>query len=123
MKQRIIFICLIAFVTLSFITPPSQLVGRWQQTINGVKALFVFRSDDTFEVFINGKAFTNGKYFVRHDTLSMADVSCNTAYYGTYKLSFYAPDSLRFTTIADTCQGRKGDMHNLTVGRVIKAKP
>ncbi|MBC3785651.1 hypothetical protein [Spirosoma utsteinense] len=129
MKQRIPFsICLIALATLSFIAPPNPLVGRWQHLYKGATALFVFRADSTFDVFINGKAFTHGTYFVRKDTMGMADVSCNLAYYGTYKMGFYAPDSVRFNTIADTCKGRNGDLHNFSVGRVSpdrasKAKP
>lgn len=112
-----------ALTALSLTIPPNPLVGRWQQLYKGATALLVFRADSTFDVFINGKAFTHGTYFVRQDTMGMADVSCNKAYYGTYKLGFYAPDSVRFVTIQDTCKGRNGDLHNFTVGRVSKAKP
>ncbi|SFE07099.1 hypothetical protein [Spirosoma endophyticum] len=127
-KAFIIPLVGIALTALSLISPPNPLVGRWQQLYKGATALFVFRADSTFDVFINGKAFTHGNYFVRKDTLGMADVSCNLTYYGTYKLSFYAPDSVRFVTIRDTCKGRNGDLHNFTVGRrsadaVKAAKP
>lgn len=113
----------IAFTALSLTIPPNPLVGRWQQLYKGATALLIFRADSTFDVFINGKAFTHGTYFVRQDTMGMTDVSCNRAYYGTYKLGFYAPDSVRFVTIRDTCKGRNSDLHNFTIGRVSKAKP
>ncbi len=116
-KSFVLLIVGIALTAVSFISPPNPLVGRWQQLYKGATALFVFRADSTFDVFINGKAFTHGKYFVRQDTMAMADVSCNGAYYSTYKLGFYAPDSVRFVTIQDTCKGRNGDLHNFTVGR------
>lgn len=124
MKKALVFsLGVIAVTAVSFINPPNTLVGRWQQTYKGAIALLVFRTDDTFDAFVNGKLFTSGKYTVRQDTLFMADNSCNIAYYGTYKLGFYAPDSVRFTTIADTCKGRNGDLHNFTVGRVKVVKP
>ncbi|AUD02086.1 hypothetical protein [Spirosoma pollinicola] len=116
-KAFLTSIAALALISVSFISPPNPLVGRWQQLYKGATALFIFRADSTFDVFINGKAFTHGKYFVRKDTMGMADVSCNGAYYGTYKLGFYAPDSVRFVTIRDTCKGRNGDLHNFTVGR------
>lgn len=114
-KQSIIFLAALALATLSFIAPPDTLVGRWQQRFRGANALLVFRADDTFDVFINGKALTHGKYSVRQDTMAMADPRCNAAYYGTYKLGFITPDSVRFTAIQDTCKARNGSFHNFTV--------
>lgn len=122
-KALILTLSLIAVTAVSFINPPNPLMGRWQQKYKGAIALLVFRADDTFDAFVNGKLFTTGKYTVRQDTMFMADNSCNMAYYGIYKLGFYAPDSVRFSTIADTCKGRNGDLHNFTVGRLKAAKP
>ncbi len=117
-KLLILSSVIIALAALSFITPPDTLVGRWQKTYRGVTALAAFRTNNTFDVFMNGKLFTSGKYTVRQDTLALADAGCNAAYYGTYKLGFFAGDSVRFVTIQDTCEGRKNTMHNATMGRV-----
>lgn len=124
MKKAFLFpIILLAIAAISFITPPDSIVGRWQQKVKGATAILAFRADNTFDIFINGKVFTSGKYVVRQDTFALADPGCNQAYYGTYKLGFFTPDSVRFTTIADTCKGRNNDMHNFTAGRVKVVKP
>ncbi|GAB3642557.1 hypothetical protein [Spirosoma arcticum] len=114
---------LLALVALSFTNPPNLLVGRWQQMFKGATALLVFRADNTYDIFVNGKTFVSGQYTVRQDTFALSDPACNAAYYGTYKLSFYAPDSVRFTTLADTCRPRNGAFHNFTAGRLKAAKP
>lgn len=116
-KVRILLLSLITLTALSFVTPPNTLVGRWQQTVKGATALLVFRANNTFDIFINNKVFTSGKYTVRQDTFALADPACHMDYYGTYKLDFFAPDSVRFTAIADTCNGRRSDMHQFTAGR------
>ncbi|GAB3320011.1 hypothetical protein GCM10027299_13300 [Larkinella ripae] len=116
-------ICL-AFVVVSFIQPPETLVGRWQQkTAGGNTVVTVFRSDGTNDIFINGKTFVSGKYYIRQDTLRYADPLCNMAYYGTYKLDFFAPDSLRLTVLEDTCRGRRRGFDRVTLGRMKPAKP
>ncbi len=116
-KALIVSLFIAALTAFSFSIPPDTIVGRWQQTVKGATALLVFRSNNTFDIFINGKVFTSGKYTVRQDTFALADPACRIDYYGTYKLNFFAPDSVRFTAIADTCKGRRGDLHNFTAGR------
>ncbi|AUD02085.1 hypothetical protein [Spirosoma pollinicola] len=94
MKKVLIFSFVITALTaVSFRTPTDTIVGRWQQTVKGATALLVFRPDDTFDIFINGKTFTSGKYRDRQDTFALADTACGIDYYGTYKLNFFAPDS------------------------------
>lgn len=118
MKKALIFsLALIALTAVAFINPSDTIVGRWQQTVKGATALLVFRPNNTFDIFINNKVFTSGKYTVRQDTFALADPACGIDYYGTYKLNFFAPDSVRFTTIADTCKARNGAMHQFTAGR------
>lgn len=111
-------LCVFALAIVSFTNPPDILVGRWQKKFKGINAVFVFRNDNTFDLFVNGKVFTNGKYSIRQDTFMLADPKCNSAYYGTYKLDFFAGDSVRFIALADTCKPRKHDLHNATVGRI-----
>lgn len=109
----------IALITVSFTNPPDSLVGRWQQTVGKLTGLLVFRTDNTFDVFINGKTFVSGNYSVRQDTLLMADPRCNMAYQGTYRFGFFAGDSIRFTVLEDTCRGRRETFRRVpTLGRV-----
>lgn len=118
--------CLLLFIGLSlaavsFTNPPNALVGRWQWKLpDGVPALLVFRTDGTIDMFINGKTYASGKYYVRQDTVGFADPLCNINYYGTYKFRFPAQDSLRLSVLSDTCGGRGEAMGRLTLGRVSK---
>jgi hypothetical protein len=130
MKKTFLFsISLLALTLVSLTNPPGTLVGRWQQKGRGGPALVVFRADNRYAIFVNGKTFVSGKYPVRQDTFALSDAACNAAYYGTYKLGVFAQDSVRFTTIAgfttiaDTCQGRNDDLPNFTAGRVKVVKP
>ncbi|GAB4044274.1 hypothetical protein [Spirosoma jeollabukense] len=116
-RISLVSLVLIALTAVSFVNPPNALVGRWQQLYKGATTLLVFRPNNTFDVFINGKVFTSGKYTVRQDTFALVDPGCHVDYYGTYKFAFFVPDSVRFTAIADTCQGRRNDLHQFTAGR------
>lgn len=105
------------------IDPPSPMVGRWQQQLNGVTLLFNFRSDGSYDGFVNGKSYVTGRYYVRQDTIGVADGKCNPIYFGTYKLQFLVPDSVRFTAILDTCRDRRETVPTLALGRVTTDKP
>jgi hypothetical protein len=103
--------CLAVLLTIvSFISAQDPIVGRWQRiqkSPNGdINLIFIFRADSTYDGIVNGKAFTTGRYFIKNDTISVSDNGCNLAYYGTYKLKYYAQDSLLFTAVSDTCQER-----------------
>ncbi len=115
--------CLL-FVAATFVDPPGNLVGRWQKRFpNGMIAGAVFRPDSSYDGSVNGKMFVTGNYYVRQDTLALADGGCGLAYYGTYKLKFFAADSVRVTVIQDTCRGRRRGTDGLTMGRVKSTKP
>lgn len=120
MKKSIFPSLIIAILTITaFTSLPDKIVGRWQQKMyDGSVLLAVFRADSTFEGFINGKTFSTGNYYMKKDTMFISDPSCNTAYYGTYTLNYFAADSVRFTVVKDTCMGRHEGMHNLRVGYV-----
>ena len=126
MKNAITWlVCLAVLLTIvSFISAPDPIVGRWQRiqkSPNGdINLIFVFRSDSTYDGIVNGKAFTTGRYFIKNDTISVSDNGCNLAYYGTYKLKYYAQDSLLFTAISDTCQERYQGANGLACKKLPK---
>lgn len=100
------------------------MVGRWQHHFaDGRTALAVFRADSSVDFFVNGKAFGSGRYHIRQDTFALAYASCNVNYYGTYRLRFLTPDSVRFVVIQDTCRERRVGMDDVSLGRVKPPKP
>lgn len=124
--RKVLIICLICLILgiASFIPPPDTLVGRWQRkNQRGNMFLAIFRPKGTYDGSLNGKAFVNGKYYVRQDTLGIEDTGCGSNYYGTYKIEFFAQDSVRFALIQDTCGGRRGATDRSVFGRVKTAKP
>ena len=117
--------CLAILLTIvSFISAEDPILGRWQRlqkTPDGnIDLMFVFRADSTYDGIVNGKAFINGRYFIKNDTMSIADNSCNVAYYGTYKLKYFAKDSLLFTAISDTCKQRYEGANGLACKKLPK---
>jgi hypothetical protein len=97
-----------------------KLTGRWQTkpsetgNITGI----VFMEDNTFEAYINRKPFVSGKFQVTDSIFTFTDNGCNGAR-GTYKMIFFSNnDSLRFQSIADSCDRRKAGMERLIIGRV-----
>ena len=127
MKKLIFFLLLVtALGAAAFVENPNSLVGRWEYVQNTPNCPFRlqlnFRANNTFEGYVNNKAFVQGTYWVKNDTLGMSDASCNSAYYGTYKLTYIKTDSLRFTTVQDTCTPRRRGTGGFTFAKV-KANP
>jgi hypothetical protein len=124
-KGLTLLIGFLGLVALSsfVIDSPNLMVGRWQQQINGVTLQFNFRPDGSYDGFVNGKSYLTGRYYVRQDTIGVTDGKCNPAYFGTYRLKFSVPDSVRFITILDTCRDRRETVPTLALGRVIPGKP
>lgn len=126
MKNALVLLgtIIVLSITFSFTLPDNQILGRWnkiQKTPEGqIDLMFVFRADSTYDGIVNGKAFINGKYFIKNDTMSISDNSCNLAYYGTYRLKYYAKDSLLFTAISDTCKQRYQGAHGLVLNKMQK---
>lgn len=115
---------LLILTLISFTDSPNPMIGRWQTRLpTGVVLGAVFRSDSSYDGFANGKSFVSGKYYVRQDTIAIADGGCGLAYYGTYKFHFFANDSVRVTAIQDACGGRQGGSDGLAMGRVKATKP
>ena len=102
-------------------TAPNKLEGRWESkpsakgNITGV----VFKTDSSFEGYVNRKPFVTGVYTVSDTILSFTDNGCNGAR-AVYSLLFFSnDDSLRFKAINDSCAERKAGMERLTFG-IIK---
>lgn len=125
MKKALIFSLIgIALATVSFTDPINTITGRWQRKNASGRILMAnFRSDGSYDGFINGKPFVSGKYYVRQDTFAISDASCNINYYGTYRLHFLSADSVRFAVIQDTCGGRREGTDKLALGRIKPTKP
>ncbi|GAB4044273.1 hypothetical protein [Spirosoma jeollabukense] len=111
------FIGLVALSSLSS-NPQNPMVGRWQQRINGVTLL-----DGNYDGFVNRKSYVMGRYYVHQDTIGVTDGTCNPAYFGTYRIQFLVPDSVRFTAMLDTCRERRETVPTLALGRVTTVKP
>lgn len=97
-----------------------KLTGRWESipAPNGNITGVVFKTDNTFEGYVNKKPFATGKYTLEGDVFTFTDNGCNGAK-GVYKLNFFSGnDSLRFQPVDDTCSGRKAGMSRLVMGRV-----
>ena len=99
-----------------------DLTGRWETmpsekgNVTGV----VFKSDSTFEGYVNRKPFVSGTYTFNNEdsVLSLQDGGC-AGVAATYKVNFFSnADSMRFTAIEDACTGRKEGMQRLVMGRV-----
>lgn len=106
----------IGCVALAFTFQQNTIVGRWEakmpdNTIVGV----IYKTDHTYQAYVNKKVFVSGKYGFSKDTLSMSDSGCPVK--GFYKLTFFA-DSVRYNVIRDTCSGRKHDVDKAVAGRV-----
>lgn len=125
MKRRtLFFIGLTMLAILAFTDQPNSLVGQWQQKFRDVTVKTIYRTDGTFDTFINGKTFVSGKYKVSQDTFLTSGTGCGTDYNGTYHLTFLTPDSIQLMLIQDTCQGRRNAIKRLpTSSRIKPTKP
>lgn len=110
----------IAIMTLLAFAEKNKLMGRWETkpSPNGNITGVIFRTDSTFEGYVNKKPFVTGKYTFINDVFSFTDNGCN-GYQGTYKVEFFSnEDSMRFVPIQDSCLERKEGMIKLIMGRV-----
>ncbi|SFE06912.1 hypothetical protein [Spirosoma endophyticum] len=118
-NASILTLLCVAILRVGFSLLPNPMIGRWQQEFSdGRRALAVFRADSTLDFFVNWKASGRGRYYVQQDTLGLSYASCNGAYTGTYRLSFFAHDSVQFSVLEDTCRERRLGMDGVTMGRV-----
>ena len=118
------FSCLLALTGISFADPPGKLVGRWQMKAPpGQSLITAYRSDGTFDVFVNKKILASGTYRLSKDTLSIADPTCGNGYYGHYRLAFITADSVSQVYLQDSCTARRETITGSpTMGRIKVTK-
>lgn len=117
MKTLIISIALIA--TIAF-KDPGKLTGRWQTapSVKGNVTSVVFKSDKSFEGFVNKKPFVTGTYELTDSLFTLRDNGCNGVT-AKYKIIFFSnEDSIRFQPIEDSCKGRLEGMNKMVLGRI-----
>ena len=110
----------LAILTLVSFTVADGLTGRWETkpSPKGNVTGAVFKNDNSFEVYINKKAFASGHYAFKDSILSFTDNGCEGKE-GVYKVIFFNNnDSLRFELIADSCVERRNGMIRTVLGRV-----
>ena len=105
--------------TLTSFLGDNLLVGKWESppSPKGNITTVHFKSDGSFEGFVNRKPFVSGHYELEKDLLKFTDNGCD-GHPGTYQLVFSNHgDSLRFRPVDDSCAERKAGMSKLVVGR------
>jgi hypothetical protein len=107
-------------VSSLLIAEKDKLTGRWESkpsekgNVTGV----VFKSDNSFEGYVNRKPFVTGSYTLEDGIFSFIDNGCDGKR-GTYKLILFSnEDSVKFEPIMDSCEERKKGMTRLVMGRV-----
>lgn len=117
--MKVIMLIFIVAAGAAFIEK-DKLTGRWESkpspkgNVTGV----VFKSDNSFEGYVNKKPFTSGNYSLRDDIFKFTDNGCEGKL-GVYKIIFFSnEDSMRFEPIEDDCTERKEGMSRLIMGKV-----
>lgn len=96
------------------------LIGKWQTkpSPTGNTTGVVFKTDNSFDGYINKKPFVTGRYTLQDSIFSFTDNGCNGAK-GVYKIIFFSQgDSIRFEPISDSCVERMKGMSKSVFGRV-----
>lgn len=117
MKTMLIAIAILALVSF---TVTDELTGRWETklSVKGNVTGVVFKTDNSFEGYINKKPFTSGHYTFKDSIFSFTDNGCE-GLEGVYKVIFFSNgDSLRLVPITDSCNERRNGMSRLVLGRV-----
>lgn len=113
---------IIGIIAIMGLSPATSLTGRWETkpsekgNITGV----VFKTDNTYEGYVNKKPFVSGTYaFNDADSIvTIHEGSCGGAT-GIYKVNFFSnADSMRFVAIEDSCTERKEGIQRLVLGKV-----
>ena len=104
----------------------NDIIGQWQGNLpNNITAAIHYKKDSTFDVFVNKKMFASGKYAYANNVVTLVeDNGCinknGDQLKGAYNINFFAPDSIRFEVIYDSCSGRKRDLNHFKLGRIEK---
>jgi hypothetical protein len=110
-----------ALIVLCSFMAPDKLIGRWERkTASGNVVGVWFKPDNTFEAFINKKAFVSGTYTLNGNIYTNVDNGCPDIR-GVYKITFFSnDDSMRVELIVDSCLERGKGMNGNVYGRVKK---
>ena|SRR5690349_72959 len=107
-------------LTAMTLVSKDKLTGRWESkpsekgNVTGV----VFKSDNTFEGFINRKPFVTGEYTFNDSIFSFVDNGC-AGKRGIYKVVFFSnEDSMHLIPVSDSCDERRNGMSRLVLGRI-----
>lgn len=117
MKIVLIYAAAMASIVMA---DKDRLTGRWEcpPSPKGNVTGVVFKTDNTFEGYVNKKPFVSGTYTFEDDIFTFTDNGCNGKR-GVYKVFFFSnADSLRLIPIVDSCAERKEGMSKLVMGRV-----
>ena len=98
-----------------------KLTGKWQSVSpTGAVTLVHFKSDQSFEGFVNNKPFVTGSYWLKGNIFTLKDNGCSGVS-GTYRMTFFHnDDSVRIELIADSCEPRGKGMNNRVYGRLTQ---
>jgi hypothetical protein len=117
--MKILSIAAIAMAMLA-VTTTDILTGRWETkpSPKGNVTGIVFKSDNSFEAYINKKPFVSGKYELKDSIFSFVDNGCDGKR-GVYKIIFFSSgDSMRFVPVMDSCEERRNGMIRTVMGKV-----
>ncbi|WP_213086930.1 hypothetical protein [Chitinophaga agrisoli] len=116
MKIVLLYVAVMASIVMA----EDRLTGRWesQPSPKGNVTGVVFKTDHSFEGYVNKKPFVSGTYTLQDDIFTFSDNGCEGKR-GVYKIFFFSnADSLRLIPIVDSCAERKQGMSKLVMGRV-----
>jgi hypothetical protein len=108
-------------VLLFGLKPEDKLTGRWEsRSETGAVTGVVFKTDNSFDSYLNRKHFVSGTYTLNDSLFTIQDDGCK-GLEGVYRISFYSNnDSIRLQLISDSCKGRSTGMPRLHLGRTKK---
>ena len=116
-KISVLFTLVIALTAFTLF--PHNLVGTWSsQGPGSSKVILDFRADGKFKVTADGALENQGIYSFKQDTFIMYDANCGMNTPGKYKITFFTPDSAKFTLITDSCKDRSGEIDGGTMKRI-----
>ena len=117
MKTILIIAAILSFTSFG---EGDILTGRWETkpSANGNVTGVMFKSDHTYEGYVNRKPFVSGRYSLQDSLISVTENGCNGKT-GIYRIILFSnSDSLRFQSVNDSCDERRAGMNSIVLGRV-----
>lgn len=114
-------IAILAAAACLALATENRLTGRWEgcpDAEDGAVMGALFGEGGNFNGSCNGRAFADGNYAVKGDTLSFTDNTC-MGVEARYRLLFFSNgDSLRLLAISNGCEQRRTCVERTVLGRV-----